>query len=115
MSHLDRPKVGFILSGYLDAGRTFLESQRTIQIGQTPFGAASNDHLIVGKQSGLNIALLSRRNNMAIPSCQVNHKANIVALKKYGCDIVLGLIPCCSLDDRIQIGNQMVVTDYFDR
>lgn len=81
----------------------------------TIFGKPS-DKLICGKISNIDCVLLSRhdRKHLTNPS-NVNYRANILALKNAGCDVILVTTACGSLDENYKPGDLAIIDDFIDR
>lgn len=82
----------------------------------TAFGKPS-DKLVCGRLGGeVECVLLSRhdRQHLTNPS-NVNYRANLLALKNAGCDIVLATTACGSLDETYRPGDLVVLDDFIDR
>ena len=81
----------------------------------TPFGAPS-DALLTGTLAGREIVFLPRhgRGHRILPS-ELNHRANIWALKKLGVDWILSVSAVGSLQARYRPGDVVVVDQFLDR
>lgn len=82
---------------------------------KTPFGEPS-DAIIIGKLEGVNIAFLPRhaRGHRIMPT-EVNHRANIFALKSLGVERILSISACGSLREHLKPRNFVFPTQIFDR
>ena len=78
----------------------------------TPYGKP-NAEIFTGKIDGKEIFYLSRfgRNN-AVAASKVNYRANLYALKKLGCSVILSTSECASLREEIRPG-EFVIPDQF--
>ena len=81
----------------------------------TPFGSPS-DKLIVGDFNGTELVFLPRhnRNHNIMPS-EINHRANIYALKAYGIDTIFSISAVGSLQEHIAPCDIVIPDQYFDR
>ena len=81
----------------------------------TPFGEPS-DKLIVGKLNGTELVFLPRhhRSHRIMPS-DINHRANIFALKKYGIDTIISVSAVGSLKEEIAPCDIVIPDQYYDR
>ena len=94
---------------------SILEDIHELEI-ETPFGKPS-DKLICGKLGGsVECVLLSRhdRQHLTNPS-NVNYRANLLAMKKAGCDIILATTACGSLHEDYRPGDLVIIDDFIDR
>lgn len=91
-----------------------LESVREVKI-KTPFGSPS-DAIIIGKLSGISIAFLPRhgRGHRVNPS-EVNHRANIYALKTLGVQQIVSVSACGSLKEELRPRDMVFPDQLFDR
>ncbi len=82
---------------------------------KTPFGDPS-DKLIIGDLNGTELVFLPRhnRNHNIMPS-EINHRANIYALKAYGIDTIFSISAVGSLQERIAPCDIVIPDQYFDR
>ncbi|MBN3273331.1 MTAP phosphorylase, partial [Polyodon spathula] len=82
---------------------------------ETPYGKPS-DALIVGKIKGVDCVLLARhgRQHTIMPT-NVNHRANIWALKEEGCTHLVVTTACGSLKEEIQPGDIVIIDQFIDR
>lgn len=82
---------------------------------KTPFGETSSG-LCRAELDGHQFLFLSRHglNHEIIPS-QINHKANIFALKKYGAKAILSFSAVGSLKEELAPGDLVVPDQYIDR
>lgn len=81
----------------------------------TVFGQPS-DKLICGKINNIDCVLLSRhdRNHLTNPS-NVNYRANLLALKNVGCNVILVTTACGSLNEHYKPGDLVILDDFIDR
>lgn len=81
----------------------------------TPFGEASSG-LCIAELEGFKFLFLSRHglNHEQLPS-QINHKANIYALKKFGAKGVISFSAVGSLREDLAPGDLVVPDQYIDR
>lgn len=91
-----------------------LTRQRWVSVA-TPFGKPS-DQLLCGELSGKPVVFLPRhgRGHRILPS-ELNHRANIYALKKLGVTRVISVSAVGSLQEKYQPGDIVMVTQFFDR
>ena len=82
---------------------------------ETPFGPPS-DELILGTLGGADIVFLPRhgRNHTILPG-ELNHKANIYAMKQCGVTHILSISAVGSLRESMAPRDVVVVDQYFDR
>jgi 5'-methylthioadenosine phosphorylase len=91
----------------------FLEKTKETKI-ETPYGDPSSE-IKTGKFNNLDIMHLSRHGKEhSIPSTQVNHRANIHALKQLGCTHILSTTACGSLQEEICPGELVVLDQFID-
>lgn len=80
----------------------------------TPYGETSSD-LTVGKIGNVEVAILSRHGKKhTIPPTQVNNRANIWALKEFGCKLILATTACGSLREEISRGDLVILDQFID-
>ncbi|UDQ98028.1 S-methyl-5'-thioadenosine phosphorylase [Lentisphaerota bacterium WC36G] len=82
---------------------------------ETPFGKPS-DKLIVGEINGTELVFLPRHNrdHNIMPS-ELNHRANIYALKKFGIGTIFSISAVGSLQENIAPCDVVIPDQYFDR
>ncbi len=82
---------------------------------KTPFGDPS-DKLIIGDLNGTELVFLPRHNRShnIMPS-EINHRANIYALKEYGIDTIFSISAVGSLQENIAPCDIVIPDQYFDR
>jgi len=80
----------------------------------TPYGNPSSK-LTCGKLNNVEVCVISRHGkNHEIPPTKVNYKANIIALKQEGCEIVLGISAVGSLKQEIEPGDLVFPNQFID-
>ncbi|MCS7048389.1 MAG: S-methyl-5'-thioadenosine phosphorylase [Verrucomicrobiae bacterium] len=91
-----------------------LTRQRWVTV-TTPFGKPS-DQLLCGELAGKPVVFLPRhgRGHRILPS-ELNHRANIYALKKLGVTRVISVSAVGSLQEKYRPGDIVMVTQFFDR
>ena len=107
-------KIGFIGgSGLYDLETDFTDRQ-SISV-ETPFGAPSGD-FVTGTIRGMEVAFLPRHGvgHTILPG-ELNHRANIFAMKTLGVTHILSLSACGSLREEMKPRDIVVVDQYFDR
>lgn len=91
----------------------FLEKTKETKI-KTPYGDPSSE-IKTGKYNNLDIIHLARHGKEhTIPSTQVNHRANIYALKELECTHILSTTACGSLQEEICPGELIVLDQFID-
>src|SRR5579862_3812253 len=82
---------------------------------RTPFGAPS-DAIVVGILEGMKVAFLPRhgRGHRINPS-EVNHRANIFALKTLGVEQIISVSACGSLKEELRPRDMVFPDQIFDR
>lgn len=82
---------------------------------ETPFGSPS-DTIISGELAGVQLAFLPRhgRGHRLLPG-EINHRANIFALKKLGVTHILSISAVGSLQEKHRPKDVVIVDQYFDR
>jgi 5'-methylthioadenosine phosphorylase len=82
---------------------------------ETPFGKASAG-LKIGKVAGVEVLFLPRHGeHHDLAPSEVNYRANIFALKKYGAKQVLAFSAVGSLRQELAPGDMVIPTQYIDR
>jgi 5'-methylthioadenosine phosphorylase len=91
-----------------------LKNVREVKV-KTPFGAPS-DTIVVGVLQGTPIAFLPRhgRGHRINPS-EVNHRANIYALKTLGVEQIISVSACGSLKEELKPRDMVFPDQLFDR
>ena len=106
-------KIGIIGGSGLEDPK-FLKDQREIEC-KTPYGKPSSP-LMVGKISGIEVAILSRHGKgHTIMPTNVPYQANIYALKEAGCTHILATTACGSLREEIKPGEFVFIDQFIDR
>jgi len=101
-------KIGIIGGSGLDDPK-LLQDFKHLSI-ETPYGSPS-DKLVTGQLAGHDVVILARHGlNHHIPPTQVPFRANIWALNKLGCQIILATTACGSLKTKFKPG-QIVFLD----
>lgn len=81
---------------------------------ETPYGMPSSD-IFSGQIDGLKIIYLPRHGkDNSIPATRINYKANLYALKKLGCSIILSTSTCASLQEEICPGEFIIPDQFID-
>ena len=105
-------KVGIIGGSGLD-NPDILSSPLEVKIG-TPYGNPSSS-LTCGKIKGVDVAILARHGkDHSISPSKVNFRANIWALKEYGCTHVLAATAVGSLREEIEPGHLVFPDQFID-
>lgn len=105
-------KIGIIGGTGLEKLSLF-ENPLDISI-KTPYGEPSSP-LLTGKLAGHEVAILSRHGREhTLPPTQINNRANIFALKAYGCDAILAVTACGSLREPIGRGHLVILDQFID-
>ena len=103
-------KVGIIGGSGLEK-LNILEDKHEIEVN-TQWGPPSST-FFTGKIGNCELFILSRHaRDHSIPPTQVNNRANIEALKQFGCDCILATTACGSLREEIRRG-EIVIADQF--
>jgi 5'-methylthioadenosine phosphorylase len=80
----------------------------------TKYGMPSSP-ILTGKFGEKEIAILSRHGrDHTIPPSQINNRANIMALKEFGCEAILVVTACGSLQEEIGRGHLVVLDQFID-
>lgn len=80
----------------------------------TRFGSPSSP-LLTGRLAGREVAILSRHGREhTLPPTQINNRANITALKEYGCDAIIAVTACGSLREAIGRGHLVIPDQFID-
>jgi 5'-methylthioadenosine phosphorylase len=89
-------------------------NQKWVKV-KTPFGKTSDD-LLTGKLSGRDVVFLPRhgRGHRILPS-ELNHRANIWAMKKLGVEWIISVSAVGSLQDKYQPRDIVVIDQFLDR
>jgi 5'-methylthioadenosine phosphorylase len=91
-----------------------LTNQKWLRL-KTPFGAPSDDFL-AGKLSGRDVVFLARhgRGHRILPG-ELNHRANIWAMKKLGVQWIISISAVGSLQEKYKPCDIVVVDQFLDR
>jgi 5'-methylthioadenosine phosphorylase len=109
--------AGWVLGVIGGSGLYDLEGLKDRQwvVVESPFGAPS-DALLTGKLGDVTLAFLPRHGRgHVLPPTHVNARANIDALKRFGCTDVLSLSAVGSLREAIAPGDFVIVDQFIDR
>lgn len=89
-------------------------NQKWVKV-KTPFGAPSDD-LLTGRLAGREVVFLPRhgRGHRLLPS-ELNHRANIWAMKKLGVQWILSVSAVGSLQEKYQPCDIVVIDQFLDR
>ena len=89
-------------------------NQKWVKV-KTPFGKTSDDFL-TGKLSGRDVVFLARhgRGHRILPS-ELNHRANIWAMKKLGVQWIVSVSAVGSLQEKYKPCDIVVVDQFLDR
>jgi 5'-methylthioadenosine phosphorylase len=89
-------------------------NQKWVKV-KTPFGAPSDDFLS-GKLAGRDVVFLARhgRGHRILPS-ELNHRANIWAMKKLGVQWILSVSAVGSLQEKYKPCDIVLIDQFFDR
>jgi 5'-methylthioadenosine phosphorylase len=89
-------------------------NQKWVKV-KTPFGATSDDFL-TGKLAGRDVVFLARhgRGHRILPS-ELNHRANIWAMKKLGVQWILSVSAVGSLQEKYKPCDVVLIDQFFDR
>ncbi len=105
-------KIGIIGGTGMEKMSLFSEGQE-IRVS-TLYGLPSSS-LLTGRIKGKEVAILSRHGrDHTIPPTQVNNRANIMAMKEYGCEAILAVTACGSLREEIGRGHVIIPDQFID-
>jgi 5'-methylthioadenosine phosphorylase len=105
-------KIGIIGGSGLD-DPDILKDTRDMEVN-TPYGKPTSP-LKIGKIGGVDVALIARHGrDHTIPPTHVNNRANIAALKEFGCSHILATTACGSLRQEIERGDFVIVDQFID-
>ncbi|MCF8295898.1 MAG: S-methyl-5'-thioadenosine phosphorylase [Saprospiraceae bacterium] len=105
-------KIGIIGGSGLEKLNIF-QDVKEIDV-ETEFGKPSST-LLTGKIFDKEIAIISRHGRQhTIPPTQVNNRANIMALKKWGCSEIIATTACGSLKEEINRGHLIFPDQFID-
>lgn len=107
-------KIGFIGGSGLYELESELTEVHTKKIS-TPFGEPS-DELVCGVMHGVDVVFLPRhgRGHKLLPG-ELNHRANIYAMKSLGVTHILSLSACGSLQEKYKPRDIVIIDQYVDR
>jgi 5'-methylthioadenosine phosphorylase len=91
-----------------------LTNQKWVKV-KTPFGPPSDD-LLTGKFGGRDVVFLPRhgRSHKILP-CELNHRANIWAMKKLGVAWIISVSAVGSLQEKYKPCDMVLIDQFFDR
>lgn len=105
-------KIGIIGGSGLD-NPDIIEGASDLQ-AETAFGPPSSP-LKVGTIAGNEVAIIARHGREhTIPPHAVNHRANILALKDWGADMIIATTACGSLREEIDRGHLVILDQFID-
>lgn len=105
-------KIGIIGGSGLD-NPDILQGACDLEV-QTKYGAPSAP-LIEGTIAGKEVVILARHGREhVIPPTHVNYRANIMALKGAGCDVIIATTACGSLREEIDRGHLVILDQFID-
>ena len=105
-------KIGIIGGSGLD-DPDILKDASDVEVS-TPYGKPTSP-LKVGQIGGVEVALIARHGrDHTIPPTHVNNRANISALKEFGCSHILATTACGSLRQEIERGDFVIVDQFID-
>jgi 5'-methylthioadenosine phosphorylase len=110
---MSKHKIG-IIGGTGLYGIEGFTSQKWVKV-KTPFGKTSDD-LLTGKLAGREVVFLPRhgRGHRILPS-ELNHRANIWAMKKLGVQWIISVSAVGSLQEKYQPCDIVVIDQFLDR
>jgi len=92
---------------------SLFEDARDVMI-KTPYGTPSSP-LLTGRLGDHEVAILSRHGrDHTIPPTQINNRANIMALKDFGCEEIIAVTACGSLREEIGRGHLVILDQFID-
>lgn len=110
---MQNPKIAIIGGSglYEMKGLKIIEEKKI----ETPFGDPS-DPFVFGELEGAPVVFLARhgRGHRILPS-ELNFRANIYAIKKIGCSMILSVSAVGSLKEEIVPGHMVMVDQFIDR
>jgi len=105
-------KIGIIGGSGLDNPDILKDASDTEL--ETPHGTPSSP-LKVGTIAGVEVALIARHGRShTIPPTHVNNRANIAALRDFGCTHILATTACGSLRVEIERGDFVILDQFID-
>jgi 5'-methylthioadenosine phosphorylase len=110
---MSKPRVG-VIGGTGLYGIEGFTNQKWVKV-RTPFGPPSDD-LLTGKLAGRDVVFLPRhgRGHRLLPG-ELNHRANIWALKKLGVQWIISVSAVGSLQEKYRPCDIVVVDQFLDR
>lgn len=111
--HKRAPRIGVIGGSGLYNIEGFSD-QRWMTV-RTPYGAPS-DQFLTGRLAGREVVFLPRhaRGHRILPS-ELNHRANVWAMKKLGVEWIISISAVGSLQAKYKPRDMVLVNQYFDR
>src|SRR5580692_10470445 len=112
-SGMSKRKIGVIGGSGLYSIEGFT-NQKWVKV-KTPFGAPSDD-LLTGKLAGRDVVFLPRhaRGHRILPA-ELNHRANIWAMKKLGVAWIISVSAVGSLQEKCKPCDIVLINQFFDR
>ena len=105
-------KIGIIGGSGLD-NPDILKDAHDVEV-ETAFGAPSSP-LMCGTIEGKDVIILARHGREhTVPPTFVNYRANILALKDAGCDMIIATTACGSLRQEIDRGHLVILDQFID-
>jgi 5'-methylthioadenosine phosphorylase len=105
-------KIGIIGGSGLD-DPDILKDASDVEL-ETSYGSPTSP-LKVGTIDGVEVALLARHGRShTIPPTHVNNRANIAALRDFGCTHILATTACGSLRQEIERGDFVILDQFID-
>lgn len=105
-------KIGIIGGSGLD-NPDILKGASDVEV-ETAYGKPTSP-LKVGTIAGIEVALLARHGrDHTIPPTHVNNRANIAALRDFGCTHILATTACGSLREEIGRGDFVILDQFID-
>ncbi len=81
---------------------------------RTPYGSPS-EKVSIGVLSGKNVAFIPRNGKgHSIPPHNINHRANIYALRSVGVENIISVSPVSVINPNIKIGDFIIIDDFLD-
>ena len=110
---MSKPKIGIIGGTGLYNIEGFTQ-QKWVKV-KTPFGPTSDD-LLTGRLAGRDVVFLPRhgRGHRILPS-ELNHRANIWAMKKLGVQWIISVSAVGSLQEKYRPCDIVVIDQFLDR
>jgi 5'-methylthioadenosine phosphorylase len=105
-------KIGIIGGSGLDDPKLLKDAKELT--ATTSYGEPSSS-LTTGSIGGSDVAILARHGRRhTIPPTAVNYRANIQALKDFGCTAILATTACGSLREEIRRGDLVILDQFID-